>query len=211
MLMPQADADAVQALRRWLLAFKGELGRLAVDLDKLRDRVDALGYDIEQVLDRLPDSGAQLPPFRQPQRVPRPEQSVLRRQAVLGIDFDRHPNGSADISLDGHTPFHLPRKLATLLAIIAEPTPCPADDGLVGWRSYDDVAAVLTKRTGRLQTAKSLTKHISKLKDMLRKAGENGHLIETDHQGNVRFRRRIAKATAPKKPPVADSDSVRPV
>lgn len=195
--MPQAGADAVQALRRWLLAFKGELERVAGTLSETRDRVDGMAYDVEQVLDRMPDHGDQLPPFRQQQRAQRPEESILRRQAVLDIEFDRHPNGSADVSLDGHTPFHLPRKLATLLAIIAEPTARPADDGLVGWRSYVDVAAVLTKRTGLLQTAETLTKHISKLKNVLHKARENVHLIETDHQGNVRFRRRIAKAGVP--------------
>jgi hypothetical protein len=198
MLMPQPGADAVQALRRWLLAFKGELGRLAVVFDELRDRVDGMGFDVEQVLDRLPDAGDQLPPFRPyPLRAPRAADSILRRQAVLDIEFDRHPDGSADVSLDGHKPVHLPRKLATLLAIIAEPTMYPADDGLVGWRSYDDVAAVLTKRTGRVQTAATLIKHISKLKNVLRKAGENVHLVETDHQGGVRFRRRIVKARAP--------------
>jgi hypothetical protein len=198
MLMPKPGADAVQALRRWLLAFKGELERLAATLSEARDLADGMAFDVEQVLDRLPGTGDQLPPFRpSPPRAPRAEDSILRRQVVLDIEFDRRADGSADVRLDAHTPFHLPRKLATLLAIIAEPTVYPADDGLVGWRSYDDVAAVLTKRTGRVQTAATLIKHISKLKNLLRKAGENAHLIETDHQGSVRFRRRIAKARAP--------------
>jgi len=47
--MPQLDADAVQALRRWLLAFKGELERLADVLSEARDRIDGMAYDVEQV------------------------------------------------------------------------------------------------------------------------------------------------------------------
>jgi hypothetical protein len=74
-----------------------------------------------------------------------------------------------------------------VLSLIAVPGGRDAGDGLVGWRSYAEVATALAGLRGQATTPNSITQTIYKLRVVFHAAEQNWFLVQTDRRGAVRF------------------------
>jgi hypothetical protein len=141
---------------------------------------------VAQVLVELADSS----PSAVAPRLTKEARRALEKAARAGVEsvrMDWDIDGSAMVSIAGDEPFRLQPKLATLLAIIAAPGVAAAADGLIGWRSYREVAALLEKRGGRPVTTDNVSKTIHRLRTVLYDEGQNYFLVQIDRHGSVRF------------------------
>jgi hypothetical protein len=117
----------------------------------------------------------------------------MAKAGALVMAISGNVDGSAEVRVNDGTSFRLQAKPAALLRIIAAPGGRATGDSLVGWRSYAEVAAALSKETGRVTTRRNVVHTIYRLRKAFRLAGQNWFLIQTDRRGNVRFALRSAR------------------
>lgn len=196
---PSRETDREEDLPRNLLRLQRDLQstarRFGEFSEKMVEQLDALAYAVEQLRCELVARGdVSTDPRRLRARPASGLRAAPRHEYASEVSWEENGDGSAQISIDGRPPFHLPPKLAGLLAILCDSQRPPSADGLVAWRRYADVAALLSKRTGRHESPARLTKAVSKLRHVFSRAGENPLLIESNRRGLVRFRLRIGPA-----------------
>lgn len=127
----------------------------------------------------------------------------LRRMAESGVsalEIKLRSDGLADVRIDAGKQFKLPPMLADLLYTLAIESG-PTEDELVGWKTLDEVAILLSKRIGRRFTRHSVTQNIYRLrKELFDRAGANPFLVQTNKRRGVRF------ALRRKRFPVTEND-----
>lgn len=166
-----------------------ELEKAAEHFETEVERLDRVAKALEDlVADWLSheSAGTATPP---PRRVPA-EAHVLRQEARAGasaLAMVWNVDGSAEVRVNLGKAFRLQHRPAVLLSIISAPGGRSAGDGLVGWRSYAEVAVALEKHDGRPATPGSVTQTIYKLRIAFHAAEQNWFLVQTDRRGGVRF------------------------
>ena len=114
----------------------------------------------------------------------------LRRMAepgVLSLEIKARTDGLAEVRIDAGKQFTLPPMLADLLYTLSIDSG-PTDDDLVGWKTLDEVAILLSKKIGKRFTRHSVTQNIYRLRqELFKRAGANPFLIQTNKRRGVRF------------------------
>ena len=127
----------------------------------------------------------------------------LRRVAETGagrLEIKPRADGPCEVRVDGGKQFLLPPLLADLLSGLSIEGAF-AGDGLVGWKTLDEVAILLAKKTGRKFGRHTVTQNIYRLrKEMFGRGGVNPYLVQTNRRRGARFALRHRTA------PVIESD-----
>lgn len=106
---------------------------------------------------------------------------------AYNLSFAWRGDGSAAVSIDGGAKFVLPPQLAEVFQFIATGNANHrARDPLVGWRSRAEIAALLERSAHRSFTVSYVNNLVHRLRQVLRKAGYNGNLIQTHKHKGVR-------------------------
>src|SRR5687767_12515335 len=140
-----------ESLRRRLSKLEEEADSLALDLTSLADHVDG-GGAIASAADRG------VPRTREGSGADARE--ALRRTAESGAGSIRvapRADGAADVIVDGGRRFTLPPTLGALLTILFSNRGGAGGDGLVGWKTLDDIVHLLEKKSGRPFTVHAVT------------------------------------------------------
>jgi hypothetical protein len=118
----------------------------------------------------------------------RPEVNHALRHTAPGafsVEFDSCADGSVKVCIDGRE-FTLSPTLADLLAVLCEDTG-RSPDGVIGWKSIDEVIGLLKKKTGRQLTRHGVTQNVHRLRQELLKVGVNPYLVQTNRRCGLRF------------------------
>jgi len=114
----------------------------------------------------------------------------LRLMAETGattLEIRPRSDGQSDVRIDAGKSFTLPPLLADLLAVLATHG-VPADDRLIGWKTIDEVAILLGKKSGKVFTKHAITQGLYRLrKEIFNRGGANPYLIQTNRRRGVRF------------------------
>lgn len=127
---------------------------------------------------------------------PRPSERLRRvaEAGASGLDIKSRADGPCEVRIDGGKQFLLPPLLADLLSVLSTEGDF-GGDGLVGWKTLDEVAILLAKKSGRKFTRHTVTQNIYRLrKELFGRGGVNPFLVQTNRRRGVRFalRRRPA-------------------
>jgi hypothetical protein len=154
------------------------------DAERAGERADAAARAVEEMRDFL---GAltelpRLPPPRSRARLLEAER-LLRAEATAGVRLAIEPasDGSAEVSLNGRAPFHLPPQLAALMTILAARTE-GADTEPATWVTRAEIANALSQAIGRTVKPAHVTRLIHRLKNRMRRAGENVFVLENSRR-----------------------------
>jgi hypothetical protein len=191
-------AQTCLSLKRRLVRLAG---RMSSAFDAFTKEVDAIAYDLEQCLAALAEGSTGANGNPRPSSRVAAEHQVLEEQAAVGaaqVETRPRAGGSIDVRIDGRKWLRLPPMPAELLRILLESGQTMAADRLPTHRSYDEIAARLSKRLGRSVARDDVTQVVHKLRRAFRDAGENWFLIQTHRTRGIRF--------ALRPPPSAESE-----
>jgi len=187
----------VKQVRKWVIS---QARRVSVE-EEWFDWAGFLLTEYERALIAgLPGgSPPELPLRRSYTKAKTKDEEILSREAERGVEalvLTWRGDGSADIRIEGGESMNLKPSLAELLEVIsaADPSTHKKEDGLVGWKSYDDVASCLSRKKGASCVGRrALTQRIWKLREALSEAGINPFFVMTSRSKGVRFalRRRV--------------------
>ena len=170
------------------------LERFMWDLEDAREEAQLAVGALAELATLLSSGGTAGARLASPRVRRSPEElRLMRAEAEAGVasmDLTFRSDGSATVRVNGRPPFTLTPKLAALLDILAAPGR-DAGDGLVGWRTRAEVAAALSKRTGRSMSPTGVTQSIHVLRRTFRTAGENWLLFQKHSRLGVRFALRV--------------------
>jgi hypothetical protein len=169
--------------------------RYRVLLDRLsraEEMADGMTRDLEEIEGELEASSANRPLKSRP-RSAAPGLSAgeaLERTAeggVAAIDVTPRPDGSFKVRIDDGKAFALPPALGDLLSILMIDGG-QSEDELIGWKTVEDVAILLSKRLGRPVRRHATTQHIYRLRrELFARGGVNPFLVQTNRRLGVRF------------------------
>jgi hypothetical protein len=112
---------------------------------------------------------------------------LLADSGATTLEIKPRSDGFSDVRIDAGKSFALPPMLADLLSVLSL-TGATADDGLVGWKTIDEVAILLGKRSSRRFSRHAVTQSIYRLrKELFNRGGANPYLIQTNRRRGVRF------------------------
>jgi hypothetical protein len=118
------------------------------------------------------------------------ETEKLRRLADTGaltLEIKPRPDGLCDVRIDAGQQFKLPPALADLLSILSL-NGGQSDDRFVGWKTLDEVAILLGKKSGRRLSRHTVTQSIYRLRrELFNRGGANPYLVQTNRRRGVRF------------------------
>jgi len=197
--MPQDKYPTGTDLARLLASLRKSIVFVARLLSKEEERLDHLECECKEVLKILGESPAHnLRPHAQRRRSdcrPDEQQRILQAQAKQGVNavrIETQPTGAATVQIDGRAPVPLTPLLAHLLAILITDNQT-SKDHLVGWKTVAEISGSMAKHTDKQFTKHAVSQLICRLKDRLRRYGENKFLI----QRNIRFGYRFALRRSP--------------
>lgn len=174
--------------------------RLLERLSRAEELADALAFDLEEVERAL--AGAQPEPLaasRSRAAGPPNDRLSLRRTAEAGVgslEVGWASDGAADVSLDGGKAFRLPSGLGELLEVLALDSG-RSDDGLVGWKTLDELAILLGKRRGQPVRRHAVTQLVYRLRhELFARGAVNPYLVQSSRARGARFALRRAAARA---------------
>jgi hypothetical protein len=172
-------AHRLTALQRRLSAAEECADRIAHDILLLLEETGGIPLD-------MPADGAA--PQTRPRKLrPRPAAHAAPQPVAVNLDIKQRADGSAAVSVNFGETFVVPPVLADLLDILARDTHRGADD-LVGWKSLDEVAILLAKRSDRRFTRHAVTQQVYRLrKVMIERGGLDPELIQTNRRHGVRI------------------------
>ena len=188
--------DFVKRVRKWLIS---QARRVSVE-EEWFDRAGFLLTEYEEALTAGLSGGLppELPLSRSHTKARTKDEEILKREAERGVEaliLTWRGDGSADIRIEGGESINLEPSLAELLEAISADDPSTyTEDGLVGWKSRDDVASCLNRKKGASGVGRhALTQRIWKLREALGEAGINRFFVMTSRSKGVRFafRRRV--------------------
>ena len=112
---------------------------------------------------------------------------LLADSGTTTLEITPRSDGFSDVRIDAGKSFSLPPLLADLLSILSL-SGSPNDDGLVGWKTIDEVAILLGKRTNRRFSRHAVTQSVYRLrKELFNRGGVNPYLVQTNRRRGVRF------------------------
>jgi DNA-binding response OmpR family regulator len=112
---------------------------------------------------------------------------ILADSGVTTLEINLRSDGLSDVRIDAGKKFNLPPALADLLSILSL-NGGTSDDRLVGWKTIDEVAILLGKRSSRRFSRHTVTQSIYRLrKELFNRGGANPYLIQTNRRRGVRF------------------------
>jgi hypothetical protein len=155
--------------------------RIAGRLSEIAEEIDAAAAAIEQ-LRRWLSGLTELPPLRKGAPYQAQDEHLLRKEAKAGVTLtmDVGPDGSAEVSINGRPPFHVPPQPASLLEILA--TPRAASDSPAGWSTKVELASALSS-DGRATVAPAgVARLVHKLRKAISDARENVFVIQTNRR-----------------------------
>jgi hypothetical protein len=112
---------------------------------------------------------------------------LLADSGATTLEIRPRSDGLSDVRIDAGKMFSLPPMLADLLSVLSI-NGVPSDDRLVGWKTIDEVAILLGKRSGGHFTKHAVTQGIYRLrKEIFNRGGANPYLIQTNRRRGVRL------------------------
>lgn len=112
---------------------------------------------------------------------------VAARAGVTAVKFVKQIGGSVLVRVDGGREFELPPALGALLSALAKDTG-PSGDGLVAWKSMDEIEFLLVKKLGRKPSRHAIAQNVYRLREALfDRGGVNPHLVQTNRRLGLRF------------------------
>ena len=179
-------AERVRYLGRRLKVLADKIGRTEELATTIEYELERLEQAIEAGSLPMPDAGA-------PPRRTLPVRVALRQTAEQGallFELKRLSDGSAAVRVDAGKAFQLPPALADLLSVLAAEGG-PSEDGLVGWKTLEEVRIVMTKKTGKPTSKHAVTQQVYRLRrEILHRGGVNPFLIQSHRRHGLRFARR---------------------
>jgi hypothetical protein len=173
-------ASILSFLRDRQRAFETLAREFSRDAERAEQRADAAARVVEEMRDFLGEL-TELPPLPPPRSRARvlEGERLLRAEATAGVGLviEPAPDGSAEVSLNGRPPFHLPPQLAALMTILAARAEGPA-----AWMTRVEIANALSQDLGRTVKPAHVTRLIHKLRKRMRQAGENTFVLENDRR-----------------------------
>jgi hypothetical protein len=160
-------------------------------LSRAEELADGLAQDLSQLESLIAGRGAA--PARAA-AAPRADggdtRRSLRRTAESGVgkvEIRARADGTAEVRVDGGPSFALAPVLGDLLAVLSLDGG-RAPDGLVAWKTLDEVAILLGKKTGRPVRRHTATQHIYRLRrELFARGGVNPFLVQTHRRLGARF------------------------
>jgi len=198
----QREAESAAEAARRFREIKKLVNQLIAIVYKADVVIDALSREIpvmEEFFEsgRLPNSSSNRLVIRRQRNTQADEQ--LRQLAEAGahsLEIKPRADGLAEVRIDGGKIFTLSPLLADVLRILAIDNG-PSEDDLVGWKTLDEVAILLTKDSGKQFRKHAVTQNVYRLrKAMFAQGGANPFLVQTNRQRGVRFARRRRLAAA---------------
>lgn len=182
-----------ESLHRRVSRLEEEADSLALDLAALADDLDAGSVR------GVSTSNRGLLTSRH--RTGEDARDALRRTAEAGaasLAITPRSDGFAEVQVDGGKLFTLPPTLAELLSILASNRGREEEDGLVGWKTIDEIARLLEKKAGRSFTTHAVTQQIHRLRRELFVRGRaNPWLVQTHRRSGARFALRLVPEARP--------------
>lgn len=112
---------------------------------------------------------------------------LLADSGATTLEIKPRSDGLSEVRIDAGKRFSLPPLLADLLSVLSI-SGAPSDDGLVGWKTIDEVAILLAKRSSRRFSRHAVTQSIYRLrKELFSRGGANPYLVQTNRRRGVRF------------------------
>jgi hypothetical protein len=112
---------------------------------------------------------------------------IMADSGATTLEIKLRSDGLSDVRIDAGKKFSLPPALADLLSILSL-NGGTSDDRLVGWKTIDEVAILLGKRSNRRFTRHAVTQSIYRLRrELFKRGGANPYLIQTNRRRGVRF------------------------
>lgn len=189
-----ADGDLARELRELVRRQRLLLERLS----RAEELADGLAQDLAQ-LESAVAGGGKKAAAPAAGRADGDTRRLLRRSAEAGVcklEIRARADGSAEVRVEGGPAFALAPVLGDLLAVLSLDGG-QASDGLVGWKTLDEVAILLGKKTGRPVRRHTATQHIYRLRrELFARGGVNPFLVQTHRRLGARFALRRAGAGA---------------
>ncbi len=130
-------------------------------------------------------------PASEKPKVDEVKQELKRRAAArlpeaiaYSLEIRQRDDGVAEVRINQGRKFVLSKTLAKLLAILASDR---GEDGLVEWKTIDDIARRLGAQLKRSFTPHAVSVNVCRLRDELTEGGVNRWLIQTDRTEGYRF------------------------
>jgi hypothetical protein len=175
-------------------------------LSKLEMNATFIEYEMFQLLKTLEEfadisaqdvtgCGAEL---RDERRHTRKPLFYLAETGAASLELKPRPDGMTDVLIDGGKQFSLPPALADLISALSVDTGV-SDDALVGWKSVKEIAAWLSKQSGRPVSKRAITQNVYRLrKELFERGGVNPYLVQTNRRRGLRFalRRKTGQSSA---------------
>jgi hypothetical protein len=102
---------------------------------------------------------------------------IMADSGATTLEIKLRSDGLSDVRIDAGKKFSLPPALADLLSILSL-SGGTSDDRLVGWKTIDEVAILLGKRSNRRFSRHAVTQSIYRLRrELFKRGGANPYLI----------------------------------
>ena len=162
------------------------------EIFQLLKMLEELSEGAEDVVENVADSrGDQRSKARKPL-------FYLTESGASSLEIKPRPDGMADVRIDGGKQFTLPPALADLILALSIDNGLTGD-ALVGWKSVKEVAAYLSKQSGKPVGKRAITQNVYRLrKELFDRGGVNPYLVQTNRRRGIRFalRRRHGPVSA---------------
>jgi hypothetical protein len=154
---------------------------------------DTIALDLSRI-EKCLETG-ELAPVGEDERLARQKECGQRRDQLrlladsgaTTLEIKPRSDGLSDVRIDAGKRFSLPPFLADLLSVLSL-NGATSDDGLVGWKTIDEIAILLGKRSSRRFSRHAVTQSIYRLrKELFNRGGANPYLVQTNRRRGVRF------------------------
>ena len=110
----------------------------------------------------------------------------LAQKGIEKIRIGRRGDGSATVEIEQYPEVRLPSMLADLLEILCT-DPGSSGDGLVGYKSPEEMALRLGKRADRPLKKHAVIQNVFRLRRILEQNGGNRYLVQSNNRRGYRF------------------------
>jgi hypothetical protein len=186
---PKQLMDLLEQIRDLARRHRTLLSRLS-NAELLADNIALDLSHIEKCLET-----GELAPVCEDERLQRQKECGQRRDQLrlladsgaTTVEIKPRSDGLSDVRIDAGKSFSLPPLLADLLSVLSL-NGATSDDKLVGWKTIDEVAILLGKRSSRRFSRHAVTQSIYRLrKELFNRGGANPYLVQTNRRRGVRF------------------------
>lgn len=179
-----------------------KLRRLVQILCRLSQAIEEAAQSLLFFTDGLEEGDVPEPQRHKPSGSRRPpngeDTEVLQQLANLGVTIEiaHNPDGSAIVTVGQTQKFRLnsPILVDLLVTLTEDSGSGPGNDGLVGWKSAQQLRQRLGEKRGRNLTCHAIAVSIHRLRLALLAAGLNRFLVQTNRRMGFRFARKVKES-----------------